>query len=166
MQDNRVLVEESLSAIEAHQDPARAEFRGNGQGVDSAGLAAFTKARTAKEHYRAALAKLELEERKKELIPAATVKRQTTTIAVKVRDGLRNAPNRIAQSLAGSLTGEVMDILSGVVKWKTKREEKAAREAVLRRLTPAAQSLVANAMEPEIETLLNDMSEQLAGVTE
>lgn len=76
--------------------------------------------RERKEHYQAELAKLELHQKRKDLLPAEQIKREAFSLAKTIREALINIPDRVANQLAGetdpqavhmTLTGEITQAL-------------------------------------------------------
>lgn len=92
-------------AIKEYADPARAEFRKGRSALDS-GENDFAKARTIEKHYKAALAKLEYEEKIGKVVNADEVRARAFERGRKVRDALLNIPDRL-----GMLTHEHRELL-------------------------------------------------------
>jgi hypothetical protein len=83
-----------------HLEAGRAAPGGNGT------AAGYAKARAARELYQAQLAKLDLDERKGELVRAEDVRRGAFNMARKARDQLLAIPERLAAIMAATTDRE------------------------------------------------------------
>jgi hypothetical protein len=79
--------------------------------------------RERKEHYQAELAKLDVDAKRGELVPAEAVKKEAFSLAKTVREALVNIPDRLANQLAAesdpatihmALSHELMQALEGL----------------------------------------------------
>jgi len=94
------------------------------QGVKPAGGIDYVTARALNEQYKAAVKKLEYEERTGKLINADKVRETAFDVARRVRDGMLNIPDRVAAIIAAEsneikvrelLTKEIREALSELV---------------------------------------------------
>jgi hypothetical protein len=61
----------------------------------------LNESRARREHYQAELAKLEVDLKRKELVPADEVKREAFQIGRSIREALANLADRLSYQLAG-----------------------------------------------------------------
>jgi hypothetical protein len=85
----------------------------------------LNESRARREHYQAELAKLQVAQQRKELVPADEVKKQAFQVGRSVREGLSNLADRLSHQLAGEtdpvvihklLTDEHCDALLSLVE--------------------------------------------------
>ena len=85
----------------------------------------LNESRARREHYQAELAKLQVAQQRRELVPADEVKKQAFQVGRSVREGLSNLADRLSHQLAGEtdpvvihklLTDEHCDALLSLVE--------------------------------------------------
>ena len=68
----------------------------------------FNVSRARKEHWQAALAKLQVEQQKKELIPVSDIKKSSFELGRAIRESLSNVADRLAPQCAGETDSQVI----------------------------------------------------------
>lgn len=71
----------------------------------------LNESRARKEHYQAELAKLQVAEQRKELVPANEVRKQAFQIGRSVRESLANLADRLSHQLAGETDPAIIHAL-------------------------------------------------------
>jgi predicted naringenin-chalcone synthase len=67
--------------------------------------------RERREHYQAELAKLDVDLKRKELVPAEAVKREAFALAKTIREALVNIPDRVANQLAAETDAQAVHMV-------------------------------------------------------
>ena len=92
---------------------------------DELEIPSFNESRAKSEHFRAELARLDLETKEQQLVEVARVQREAFTAARAVRDALGNIPDRVSNQLAAesdpvvihqTLTEEIRKALETLTK--------------------------------------------------
>ena len=95
---------------------------------DELEIPSFNESRAKSEHFRAELARLDLEVKEQQLVEVARVQREAFTAARAVRDALGNIPDRVSNQLAAesdpvvihqTLTEEIRKALETLTKSAT-----------------------------------------------
>ena len=68
----------------------------------------FNVSRARKEHWQAALAKLQVEQQKKDLIPVTDIKKSSFELGRAIRESLSNVADRLAPECAGETDPQVI----------------------------------------------------------
>ena len=68
----------------------------------------FNVSRARKEHWQASLAKLQVEQQKKELIPVTDIKKSSFELGRAIRESLSNVADRLAPQCAGETDSQVI----------------------------------------------------------
>ena len=68
----------------------------------------FNVSRARKEHWQASLAKLQVEQQKKELIPVSDIKKSSFELGRAIRESLSNVADRLAPQCAGETDSQVI----------------------------------------------------------
>lgn len=114
LKKDKIDPEQADEAIENYTDPMRRKAKTD-TGVISEN--SFIKARTIRENYKAALSKLEYEEKIGKLIEVEKVKNIFFNKARIVRDNLLNIPDRVAMRLINKKdTDEIKQILEKEIR--------------------------------------------------
>jgi hypothetical protein len=77
------------------------ELRRRVEGLPDDEIPELNESRARREHYQAELAKLEVDLKRKELVPADEVKKEAFQIGRSVREALSNLADRLSHQLAG-----------------------------------------------------------------
>jgi len=87
-------IREAINTLSPDEKKTAVKAAGVGQGID------YTQARTLNERYKAALKKLEFDEKNGSLVRADEVKQEAFDCARRTRDAILNIPDRVAAMLA------------------------------------------------------------------
>ena len=99
------------------------ELRQQVAGLPDDEIPELNESRARREHYQAELAKLEVDLKRKELVPAVDVEKEAFALGRSVREALANLADRLSHQLAGEtdparihavLTDEHLDALSSL----------------------------------------------------
>jgi len=71
-------------------------------------IPSFNVSRARKEHWQASLAKLQVEQQKKELIPVSDIKKSSFELGRAIRESLSNVADRLAPECAGETDPQVI----------------------------------------------------------
>jgi len=84
------------------------ELRQQVAGLPDDEIPELNESRARREHYQAELAKLEVDLKRKELVPADEVKREAFQIGRSIREALANLADRLSYQLAGEMDPAVI----------------------------------------------------------
>lgn len=87
--------------IEASTPRDARELRQKVAGLPDDEIPELNESRARREHYQAELAKLEVDLKRKELVPAVDVKKEAFALGRSVREALANLADRLSHQLAG-----------------------------------------------------------------
>ena len=94
----RSIVFDEDSAVAAWKgDFSKSPTRKNSIDLD---IPTFNESKAKSEHFRAEMARLELETKEEQLVEASRVEREAYTVARSVRDALNTIPDRVSNQLA------------------------------------------------------------------
>ncbi len=87
--------------VEAPPPRDARELRARVAGLPDDEIPELNESRARREHYQAELAKLEVDLKRKELVPAVDVKKEAFALGRSVREALANLADRLSHQLAG-----------------------------------------------------------------
>lgn len=103
--------ESKIRSLIGGGNPKRPEARDDSGGTRSGGVKPvidFSQARTLNEQYKAAIRKLEYEEKTGKLVDAAKVREAAFSMGRRIRDAMMNIPDRLSAMLAAENDEEII----------------------------------------------------------
>jgi hypothetical protein len=88
--------------------PTKKELKEKVESLPNEAIPDFNKSRARKEHYLAELAKIQVAQQKKELMPVSEIKKTSFQLGRSIRESLANLADRLSNEIAGETDAQAI----------------------------------------------------------